>query len=122
MQVVNDVFLGHVKSGRCRYIRGQPSRLTKAGVLVEARKSRPAGSGKKQNNSRKKKQKKARRASGAAVEDIATDEERVIEADVIVLATGYKKPSMDFLPKELFPEGYEVGAIVLIRCEYIWVC
>ena len=118
MQVVNDVFLGHVKNGRCRYIRGQPSRLTKAGVVVEARKSKPAGSGKKQKNSGKKR-KKGSKASGAAVEDIATDEERVIETDVIVLATGYKKPSMDFLPKELFPEGYEVCAIVLSRCECI---
>ncbi|KJA21925.1 hypothetical protein HYPSUDRAFT_186828 [Hypholoma sublateritium FD-334 SS-4] len=101
--VVNDVFLDHVKNGRCRYIRGQPSRLTKSGVLVEARKSKPEGSGKNKN----KKKKKARKASGAAVEDIAGGDERIIEADVIVLATGYKKPSMDFLPKDLFPEGYE---------------
>jgi hypothetical protein len=31
-------------------------------------------------------------------------------ADVVVIATGFKHPDMDFLPKEeLFPEGYDVG-------------
>lgn len=115
MQVVNDVFLDHVKNGRCRYIRGQPSRLTKTGVLVEARKRKPAGSGKKK--------KIARKVSSAAVEDIAAGDERVIKADVIVLATGYKKPSMDFLPKDLFPEGYEVGVVWLLRMGLLgWHC
>ncbi|KAI0247010.1 FAD/NAD-P-binding domain-containing protein [Lactifluus subvellereus] len=33
------------------------------------------------------------------------DEE--ITADVVVLATGFKKASMEFLPKDLFPENYE---------------
>lgn len=31
------------------------------------------------------------------------------DADVVVLATGFKRPDMSFLPKDLFPEGYDVS-------------
>ena len=98
-QVVNDVFLEHIKKRRCAYVRGQPVRLTKKGVLIEARKGK--------NNSKKAGKKKHGR-QGPLIEDVAPGEERVLEADVIIFATGYKKPTLDFLPKELFPEGYEV--------------
>ena len=31
-----------------------------------------------------------------------------IKGDVMVLATGFKKPEISFFQDELFPEGYEV--------------
>ncbi|KAF7290443.1 hypothetical protein HMN09_01302600 [Mycena chlorophos] len=79
--IVNDAFLGHVRSGACRYVHGDPIRLTKKGVKANVRERgmKPGDEGK----------------------------EEIIGADVVVLATGYEKPSIDFLPDELFPEGYE---------------
>lgn len=79
--VVNDEFLPHIRSGACEYIRGDTRRLTSRGVLIN---SRP-------------------RLSKPGIDG----EEREIAADVVVLATGYKNPSVEFLPKDLFPEGYE---------------
>ncbi|KAJ7074049.1 FAD/NAD(P)-binding domain-containing protein [Mycena amicta] len=79
--VVNDAFLGHVRSGACRYVHGDPIRLTKDGVRTNVRER------------------------GMKPGDKGTEE--TIRGDVIVLATGYEKPSIDFLPDELFPEGYE---------------
>ncbi|KAH8105192.1 FAD/NAD-P-binding domain-containing protein [Cristinia sonorae] len=79
--VVNDEFLRHVRRGKCDYIRGDTQRLTSNGVRVNVRgrDSRPGDKG--------------------AVKEI--------HGDVIVLATGYEKPDVEFLGKELFPEGYE---------------
>lgn len=31
-----------------------------------------------------------------------------ISADLAILATGFKRPSIDFLPEDLFPKSYEV--------------
>ncbi|KAI0078015.1 FAD/NAD(P)-binding domain-containing protein [Panus rudis PR-1116 ss-1] len=79
--VVNDEFLQHVRNGKCKYIRGDIERLTKKGVKVNARtrESKPGDKGEIQE----------------------------IDADVIVLATGYEKPNVDFIEADLFPEGYE---------------
>ncbi|PPQ84705.1 hypothetical protein CVT25_014057 [Psilocybe cyanescens] len=93
--VVNDVFLSHVRTGRCHYVRGSPVRLTSEGVITEARKNKKGS------------QSKSNKRGSAFVEEIQEGEEKLIEADVIVLATGYKKPSIDFLPQDLFPEGYQ---------------
>jgi hypothetical protein len=30
-----------------------------------------------------------------------------LQGEVVVLATGFKRPSLDFLPDDLFPEGYD---------------
>ncbi|KAF4622539.1 hypothetical protein D9613_009188 [Agrocybe pediades] len=90
--IVNDEFLGHVKSGRCRYVRGSPVRLTSEGVIVEARQSQKGSTPKNANSN---------------VEEIEEGQEKLFEADVIVLATGFKQPSIDFLPKDLFPDGYQ---------------
>ena len=35
--------------------------------------------------------------------------EEDIKADVAIFATGFKRPSVDFLPDDLFPKGYEVS-------------
>ncbi|KAJ7722759.1 FAD/NAD(P)-binding domain-containing protein [Mycena olivaceomarginata] len=79
--VVNDAFLGHVKNGRCKYVRGDPVRLTSAGVLtnVRERDTKPGSEGDK----------------------------KTIDAEVIVLATGFERPKIDFLDDSLFPEDYQ---------------
>ena len=91
--VVNDVFLDHVRAGRCSYVRCETERFTTRGAMVKVYDRID-----RRQNSR-----------GSHSSDTNTEEshEEVIQADVVVLATGYKKPSMDFLPKELFPEGYD---------------
>lgn len=38
VQVVNDEFLEHVRTGRCVYVRGDPVRCTKNAVVVNERK------------------------------------------------------------------------------------
>ncbi|KDR72803.1 hypothetical protein GALMADRAFT_252072 [Galerina marginata CBS 339.88] len=96
--VVNDVFLHDVRSGRCHYVRGQPVRLTGEGVIVEARKPKPGSSKSSSQDPSKGKR---------SVEEIPQGEEKLFHADVIVLATGFKKPTIDFLPQDLFPEGYQ---------------
>jgi len=79
--VVNDAFLGHVRTGACKYVRGDTIRLTSSGVLanVRDRESKPGSEG----------------------------IEKTIDADVIVLATGFEKPTISFLDNSLFPEGYQ---------------
>lgn len=43
-----------------------------------------------------------------SLEVILEGEGKLINAHVIVFATGSKEPSIDFLPQDLFPEGYQV--------------
>jgi hypothetical protein len=33
--------------------------------------------------------------------------EKLVEADIVIMATGYKRPSLNFLPSEVFEEPYE---------------
>lgn len=79
--VVNDLFLSHVRSGVCEYVRGDTIRVTPSGVLVNTRgrQSKPGDKG----------------------------TEKEFKADVLVLATGYERPEIDFLPGDLWPSGYE---------------
>ncbi|KAJ7217079.1 FAD/NAD(P)-binding domain-containing protein, partial [Mycena pura] len=76
--VVNDAFLRHVRTGACKYVRGDTVRLIAAGVRTNVRErgTKPGSKGD-------------------------------INADVVVLATGFEKPSISFLDESLFPEGYE---------------
>ncbi|KAJ7481151.1 FAD/NAD(P)-binding domain-containing protein [Mycena galericulata] len=75
--VVNDAFLGHVRSGACKYVRGDPIRLTSSGVRVNVRErgSEPGSDG----------------------------VEETIDADVVVLATGFEKPKISFLDDFALP-------------------
>jgi len=77
--VVNDKILPHIRAHKVEYLRGDTIALTEEGVKFNkrTRKSKPGDEGK----------------------------ETIVKADVIVLATGYKRPSVDFLPEDLFPEG-----------------
>ncbi|KAH9850906.1 FAD/NAD-P-binding domain-containing protein [Lenzites betulinus] len=79
--IVNDEFIVHVKAGKCQYVRGDIERFSKNGVRVKVRgREDKPGEGK---------------------------EEKEFDGDVVVLATGFKKPTIDFFKEELFPEGYE---------------
>ncbi|KAI0340979.1 FAD/NAD(P)-binding domain-containing protein [Trametopsis cervina] len=79
--VVNDEFLKHVRAGKCDYVRGDTERLTSRGVRVNvrSRNSKPGDEG----------------------------ESKEFDADIVVMATGFHKPDISFLPDDLFPEGYE---------------
>ncbi|KAJ7161481.1 FAD/NAD(P)-binding domain-containing protein [Mycena crocata] len=79
--VVNDEFLGHVRDGSCKYVRGDPIRLTSSGVHTNVRE----------------------RGTKSGSEGV----EKTIDADVVVLATGFEKPKITFLDDSLFPEGYQ---------------
>ena len=79
---MNDQFLQRVREKRVSYVRGDTLAIQKDGVRVNVREreSKPKDPG----------------------------EQKVFTADAIVFATGFKQPSIDFLPKDLFPEGYGV--------------
>ena len=81
-QIVNDEFLRHVRDKRVSYVHGDTLEIRKSGLRVNVRQR-----GSKPND---------------------PGEEKIFSAKVIVFATGYKKPSIDFLPKDLFPESYGV--------------
>jgi len=85
--VIHDTFPALVRSGRCDYVRGDALRFTSRGAFVHVLERR-------------------KEKHGKLDKVVPRDEE--IECDVLVMASGYKKPSMDFLPAELFPEGYGV--------------
>lgn len=75
--IVNDEFLEHIRQGRITYKRGDTKSIVSRGVkFVE----RPRGS-----------------KSGDA------GDEGIERADVLIVATGYKRPEIKFLPDDLFP-------------------
>jgi hypothetical protein len=97
--IVNDEFLDHVRTGQCEYVRGDTKRLTRGGVLVNVRgrESKPGDEGEEVGlRSRARGKRCSRRV------------QKEFQADLVVLATGFEKPKIDFLPEDLFPEGYEV--------------
>ncbi|KAI4293719.1 FAD/NAD(P)-binding domain-containing protein [Schizophyllum commune Loenen D] len=79
--VVNDEFLGHVREGRVEYVRAATEGMQESGKGVLAKKR------------------------GASKES----DPELVEADVVILATGFNKPSVDFFEEadEIFPEGYQ---------------
>ncbi|KIN99189.1 hypothetical protein M404DRAFT_16538 [Pisolithus tinctorius Marx 270] len=105
--VVNDDFLNHVRAGKCIYVRGDVVRLTTNGIVVDVRESiecgSPLGIGKGVHECIRPTGSDSEK-SGAAQESEGHVE---FKADVVILATGYKRPSLSFLPQELFPKDYE---------------
>ncbi|KAL7278190.1 hypothetical protein ACG7TL_008164 [Trametes sanguinea] len=79
--IVNDEFAKVVKSGKCRYVRGDIVRFTNGGVRVKVRR------------------RQEKPGEGKA--------EREYAGDLVVLATGFKRPQFDFFQDELFPKGYD---------------
>ncbi|KAI6018466.1 hypothetical protein BKA83DRAFT_232817 [Pisolithus microcarpus] len=105
--VVNDDFLNQVRAGKCVYVRGNVVRLTTDGIVVDVRESieggSPSGIGKGVHECMRPTGPETD-AGGSAPEAEGRVE---FKADVIILATGYKHPSLSFLPQELFPKDYE---------------
>ncbi|KZV71507.1 hypothetical protein PENSPDRAFT_734118 [Peniophora sp. CONT] len=79
--VVNNAFLEHIRAGKIKYVRGDTERLVENGVRVKTRtRDQPKGA-----------------------EDAKPE---TIEGDIVVLATGFERPTLDFLPEDVFPDGY----------------
>lgn len=78
--IVNNKVLSLVREGKADYERGDVLEVKGDGI---------------EWNARKRGQKKGEEG-----------EKRFSEADVIVMAGGFERPSFDFLPDDLFPEGY----------------
>jgi hypothetical protein len=79
--IVNDRFLTFVRSGKCSYMRSDLKRLTSNSANLSLRKR------------------------GTEPGDPGRSAE--VEVDILILATGYKRPSIDFLPQDLFPDDYQ---------------
>lgn len=79
--VVNDRALKFIRQGRGDYLRGDLKEVTHAGVKFSHRErgTKPGDKG---------------------------FEQLKLDADIVVVATGFEKPSIGFLPDDLFPEDY----------------
>ena len=113
---MNDEFLAHVRSGRCRYIRGDGKTLTERGVQIQlkpssgkGRHARTATASHERGHSEDPADEGKKHRGDTQPEQQEGIEE--LEADVVVLATGFERPSIDFLPEDLFPEEYSVGPL-----------
>jgi dimethylaniline monooxygenase (N-oxide forming) len=78
--IVNSSALQHIREKRADYLRGDVKEVGQNSISF---------------NFRKRNQKKETRGKHLDV-----------EADVIVIATGFDVPKIDFLPQDLFPEDY----------------
>ncbi|TNY23363.1 hypothetical protein DMC30DRAFT_389757 [Rhodotorula diobovata] len=75
--IVNDEFLEHIRQGKIEYKRGDTKSVVPSGIrFVERERGTKSGD---------------------------DGDETLISADVLIIATGYKRPSIDFLPDDLFP-------------------
>ncbi|GAA5948458.1 hypothetical protein JCM3775_007606 [Rhodotorula graminis] len=75
--IVNDEVLAHIREGKIQYRRGDTKKIVPSGIrFVERERDTKSGD---------------------------DGEETLISADVLIIATGYKRPSLDFLPQDLFP-------------------
>ena len=79
--MVNDQVLDLVREGKADWLRGDIKKVTEHGVLFN------------------------KRAQG--IPKGGPGREILVEADMIIMATGYTRPSLNFLPEECFEEGYE---------------
>ncbi|WFD23403.1 hypothetical protein MEQU1_002092 [Malassezia equina] len=85
--IVNNTFLTHVREGNTDYHRGDIIELKEDGV---------------EWNARTRYQKKGKEG-----------EKTFSRADIIVLATGFERPSFEFLPDDLFPDEYQAPNMYL---------
>jgi hypothetical protein len=79
--MVNDEVLRLVREDKAAWLRGDIKRITSEGVLFN------------------------KRASG--VPKGGPGREILVPADVIIMATGFSRPSLNFLPDDCFEEGFE---------------
>jgi hypothetical protein len=81
--MVNDDVLDLVRSGKASWLRGDILEYDDSGTGIKFKK----------------------RAQG--VPKNGPGSEKLIEADIVIMATGYKRPSLGFLPDECFNEPYD---------------
>ena len=79
--MVNSDVMDKLRQGRAEWVRGDIEGFVDRGVVV------------------------SRRAKG--VPEGGPGREETIEADMVVMATGFKRPSLSFLPEECFREPYD---------------
>jgi hypothetical protein len=79
--MVNDDVLDKIRDGSASWLRGDIKRVEKDGILYNLR--------------------------GTGVPKGGPGKEVLVEGEVIVMATGFSRPSLDFLPSEVFEEPYE---------------
>jgi len=79
--MVNNDVLQLVRSGKALWLRGDTKRFTSTGMLFNHR--------------------------SQGVPKGGPGREEHIEADVCILATGYERPSLSFLPEDCFEQNYE---------------
>lgn len=79
--MVNDDVLDQVRSGRAKWLRGDIKHFTETGIMFNHR--------------------------SQGVPKGGPGREELIEGDICILATGYQRPSIGFLPDDCFEEKYE---------------
>jgi len=78
---VNNDILQQVRSGRAKWLRGDIKHFTETGILFNHR--------------------------SQGVPKGGPGREELIEGDMCIMATGYERPSLSFLPPDCFEENYE---------------
>lgn len=104
--MVNDDVLSLIRAKKATWLRGDIKRITPTGVCFN------------------------KRSSG--VPKNGPGHEMHVPADIIVMATGYTRPSLNFLPDDCFEEGFEppnwymqvfppkhVGSVCANNCTYV---
>lgn len=98
--VVNNEAMAMIRKGQADYLRGDVQEVTPTGVRFSHRH-------------------RGVKKGGKGFEELH------VPADVIVVATGFEKPTVDFLPDDLFPDGYSRPNIYLqvfpIQDTSIWL-
>ncbi|KAF2767668.1 FAD/NAD(P)-binding domain-containing protein [Teratosphaeria nubilosa] len=79
--MVNTDVLTQIRSGKTKWLRGDIKAFTPTGILF------------------------SHRAQGVPKNGPGRDE--LLEADICILATGYERPSLSFLPRECFQPNYD---------------
>jgi len=79
--MVNNDVLEQVRSGKAQWLRGDIVKFTETGILFNHR--------------------------SQGVPKDGPGREQVVEGDMCILATGYTRPSLGFLPDDCFEEKYE---------------
>jgi Flavin-binding monooxygenase-like len=79
--MVNDDVLELVRSGKAKWLRGDIKHFEENGILFN------------------------RRSKG--VPKNGPGREILVEGDLVIMATGYQRPSLGFLPEDCFEEGFE---------------
>lgn len=79
--MVNSEIFKQIRAGKASWLRGDIEEVRENGIFFNHRAKRVPKGG--------------------------PGRHKLVEGDMIIIATGYKRPSLDFLPEECFEEGYQ---------------